>query len=456
MDETPVAPTPRRFPEGYLWGAGTSALQHEGSPLADGATPSIMHRWAHTSGRVPPGQDFDVSADFYRRFRTDIDLMRHLGLNAYNFQTAWTRVLPEGSGRVNEPGLAFYDALVDALLDADIAPLCNLYVFDHPVPLEDRGGWLNRDMAGWFADYAATVYARLGDRVRYWTTMCEPRFLSHVGYVVGTHPPEKNNVTDGLRALHHLLLGHGRAVEAFRANGATGHIGGQHLFIPVTAASADERDVAAAERTNAYLNLAALDPQQRGSYPDILVDWYQDSWPTDAVHDGDLRTIATPTDFLGIDYYLQLTVRHDPSDPAGLFNAGLKATPTGGHTDGTGLRDALHQIRNRYHNPPTLLLEIGKPTDDTVEDGQVHDTERVQHLQQMLTAAHQAIEDGVDLRGSFVWSFLDGWEFDRGLSQRYGLVHVDYHTQRRTVKASGHWYAATIANRGPDQPDATS
>jgi beta-glucosidase len=251
-------PVPQRrdFPRGYLWGAGTSALQHEGSPLADGAGQSIMYRWAHTPGRVPAGQDFDVSADFYHRFRDDIELMRRLGLRAYNFQTAWSRILPGGTGPINPRGLDFYDTLVDALLEAGIAPLCNLYVFDHPADLEDRGGWLNRDMSQWFSDYAAVVYERLGDRVQYWTTMCEPRFLSHVGHVVGTHPPERTNIAAGLRALHHLLLGQGRVVEVFRASGAKGQIGGQHLLIPVTAASDDERDIAAAERADAYLNLS--------------------------------------------------------------------------------------------------------------------------------------------------------------------------------------------------------
>jgi len=407
-----------------------------------------MYRWAHSPGRVPDGEDFDVSADFYHRFRDDIRLMRELGLRAYNFETAWSRVLPDGTGRVNRRGLDFYDALVDALLDAGIAPLCNLYVFDHPVELEDRGGWLNRDMATWFADYSAIVYERLGDRVRYWTTMCEPRFLSHVGYVVGTHPPEKSDISAGIRALHHLLLGQGYAVEAFRASGAAGAIGGQHLVIPVTAASNDERDLAAAERTEAYLNLSALDPQWRGAYPQVLVDWYGTAWPADAVRDRDLRTIAAPVDFLGVDYYLRLTVKYDDSDPKGLFNAALQATPAGGQTDGAGLRTALNWVRDRYQNPPVLLLEIGKATHDTITDGKVNDTARLLHLQDMLAGTHHAIQDGVDVRGSFIWSFLDGWEFDHGLSERYGLIHVDYETQHRTVKASGRWYTQTIARNG--------
>ncbi|XVQ15645.1 glycoside hydrolase family 1 protein [Spirillospora sp. CA-255316] len=295
-----------------------------GLPLADGAGQSIMHRWAHAPKRVPTGQDFDVSADFYHRFRDDVRLMRQLGLRAYNFQTAWSRILPDDRGRINPRGLDFYDALVDALLEAEIVPLCNLYVFDHPAELEDRGGWLNRDMSQWFSDYATVVYARLGDRVQYWTTMCEPRFLSQVGHVVGTHPPEKTDITDGLRALHHLLLGQGHAVQAFRASGAQGQIGSQHPLIPVTAATDDERDIAAAERADAYLNLSALDPQWRGAYPQVLIDWYGATWPADAVRDHDLEAIAAPVDFLGIDYYLSLTVQHDTSNPKGLFNADLQ------------------------------------------------------------------------------------------------------------------------------------
>ncbi|GAB3209446.1 glycoside hydrolase family 1 protein [Marinactinospora thermotolerans] len=443
----PVRPR-RGFPEGYLWGAGTSALQHEGSPLADGAGQSIMYRWAHTPGRVPAGQDFDVSADFYRRFRDDVRLMRQIGLRAYNFSTAWSRIVPDGRGRINPRGLDFYDALVDTLLEAEIAPLCNLYVFDHPAELEDRGGWLNRDMARWFSDYASVVYERLGDRVQYWTTMCEPRFLSHVGHVVGSHPPEKTDITGGLRVLHHLLLGQGHAVQAFRAGGAKGRIGGQHLLIPVAAASDDERDIAAAERVDAYLNLSALDPQWRGAYPQVLIDWYGAAWPADGVGDHDLETIAAPVDFLGVDYYLSLTVRHSVSDPTGLFNAGLQMAPVAGRTDADGLRTALNWARDHYRNPPILLLEVGQAGHDTVNGDEVDDVARQLHLHDMLAGTHQAIQDGVDVRGSFVWSLLDGWEFGKGLSERYGLVHVDYRTQRRTVKRSGRWYRRTIARNG--------
>lgn len=436
------------FPKDFLWGAGTSALQHEGSPLVDGAGQSVMYRWAHTSDKMSLGQNFDVSADFYHRFRDDIKLMRQIGLKAYNFEVSWSRIMPNGVGEINQPGLDFYDRLVDELLEANIMPLCNLYVFDHPAVLEDQGGWLNRDMAGWFADYSAAVFDRLGDRVEYWTTMCEPRFLSHMGYVVGAHPPEKTDISEGLRALHHLLLAQGRAVQAFRASGAKGQIGNQHLTIPISAASDSKADVAAAQRANAYFNLIALDPQHFGHYPPELIDWYGADWPTNAIYDGDMTIISTPMDFFGMDYYMGLTIKHDEPNAAGLFNGGLKTTPAGGQTNGAGVHTALTWVRERYNNPPILLLEIGKAGDDKVVKGEIKDTERIAHLKDMLTGAYKAIQEGVDLRGSFVWSFLDGWEFDKGLSDRYGLVYVDYKTGQRIIKASGHWYGEVINANG--------
>lgn len=437
-----------KFPKGFLWGAGTSALQHEGSPIADGAGPSAMYRWAHTPGKVPTGGSLDVSADFYNRFQSDIRLMRSLGLQAYNFETGWSRVVPDGTGRINERGLDFYDRLVDELLKAQIVPLCNLFVFDHPQAAQDRGGWLNRDCASWFAEYAMAVFARLGDRVAYWTTICELQILNHNSYVAGQFPPEQRDLQSSLRANHHLLLGQGLAVQAFRASGAKGQIGNQHLVVPIRPGSNSETDTAASQRTNAYFNLLATDAQMRGAYPVDLVNWYGKKWPHDAILSDDLKTIATPIDFFGMDYYFDLTVRDDPAAIPAVDSADLKAKVEFVMPTGQGLRDALVWVRDRYGKIPIYLLEIGIQIEDNVENGRVNDLARVRYFSDLLSGAHRAIGEGVDLRACFIWSFLDGWEFNNGLSYRYGLVYVDYETQERIIKASGHWYRDLIASNG--------
>jgi beta-glucosidase len=445
-----------RFPDGFLWGAGTSGLQHEGSPLADGAGESAMYRWAHEGVKkrvaqpdwfTPPIETFDVSADFYRRYRSDIQLMRQMNLRAYNFEVYWPRILPEGTGRVNEAGLDFYDRLVDEFLKADIAPLCNLYVFDHPAVLEERGGWLNRDMAEWFADYAAVLYKRLGDRVPYWSTICEIPII--VAFTSGAIGP-KRSATEHLRATHHLLLGQGRAVQAFRASGARGQIGNQHNWHYIRPASDKEEDIAATRRANSHSNLLYLDSQLRGEYPKDLIELYGAKWPTDAIKEGDLATVSTRIDFIGLDYYHQQVVRHDPQ------GGELQIQTLREHGGAEGIYQALTQLRERYGETPVFVLEIGHAVEDTVKNGQVDDPERLECIRDVLTGLHRAIRAGVDVRGCFVWSLFDGWEFGWGLSRRYGLVHVDFETQQRMVKASGRWYRDMIGANGFDVANAVS
>jgi beta-glucosidase len=448
-----------QFPGDFLWGAGTSGLQHEGSPLADGAGPSAMYQWAQagkkkaaTSSWLPaPIDTFDVTADFYRRFPSDIGLMREMNLQAYNFEVYWPRIFPEGTGRVNSAGLDFYDRLVDAFLEGGIVPLCNLYVHDHPAALQERGGWLNRDMAQWYADYAAVLYERLGDRVPYWTTICEI-FIVDI-FLAGAAGPVPDDKSAGLRARHHLLLGQGLAVQAFRASGAKGQIGNQHAVVPMAPASDSEEDIAAAERMDAYWNRLLLDSQMRGEYPEDLMEWFGANWPADAIRNGDLATISAPIDFFGMDYYFNMTVQHDP---AAEGRGSELQTHVEREASADGMREALVWVRERYGDIPILLLEIGHTVEDTVENGKVHDDARIAYFRDLLTGAHRAISEGVDLRACFIWSFLDGWEFSRGLSSRYGLVYVDYETQRRIIKDSGHWYRGVIRANGVTPADVNS
>jgi len=452
-----------RFPDGFLWGAATSAQQVEGSLLADGAGRSMWYGFARTPGNVIGGDLQDVACDHYRRYREDVALMAEIGLSAYQFSVSWARVLPDGTGRVNAAGLDFYDRLVDELLAAGISPMCVVYTWELPAVLSDLGGWTNRDCAEWMAEYAAVVFDRLGDRVDHWLTMCEPMSVAHYGYVVGELAPGVRDLHAGLRATHNVLLGHGRAVQAFRASGARGDIGVINGMTDIQPASNSSEDLAAAERTSAYYHSLYLDPMMRGEYPSLLADWFGDAWPE--IPDGDLPVIATPMDFIGIDYYCRSVVGHHPAGTAlggaadeigaaGPIGAGLAQMlqlrvepPSGPLTDAgwelcpDGLGNVLRWLNDRYPDTPLHVTEIGAAFDDVVgPDGRVDDLRRQEYIRDCLVSAHGAIADGVDLRSCFIWSFTDTWEYNLGYAARFGLVHVDYDTQKRTVKDSGRWF----------------
>jgi beta-glucosidase len=453
-----------RFPDGFLWGAGTAACQVEGSPLADGASATIQHRFAHTPGMVPDGEADDVTADHYRRYPADVAIMESLGLGAYQFSVSWARVIPEGVGDVNQKGLDFYDALVDELVSKGIAPAPVLYVWDLPGVLQDRGGWANRDCVEWFADYAAVVFDRLGDRATHWLTICEPWSIAHAGNIAGMGAPSIKDLFTGARVLHHLMLGHGRAVHAFRASDATGLIGSPSSpVMDVQPATESEADAAAAERARSYVVEAYLDPFMLGTYPAGVVEAFGEAWPD--VRDEDLATVSTPIDFLGVTYYMGFAVAAGPPPDgpvrrdwllgpmAPLLDAHVVwepgPPPKGSweyHPD--GIERLLVWLSDRYGHPPIYVTENGIPLPDVVSDGRVDDAERIAYLTDHFAAAHRAIARGVDLRGWFVWSMLDTWEFGAGFRQRYGLVHVDYESQERTVKSSGYWYRDVMAANG--------
>jgi beta-glucosidase len=454
----------RVFPPGFVWGAATSAYQIEGSPLADGAGMSIQHRYAHTPGNTTDGATGDLLADHYHRWSEDIEIMKALGLKAYQFSIAWPRVLPEGIGKVNPAGLDFYDRLVDALLEAEIQPSPILHVWDFPAVLQDRGGWANRDSAEWFGEYAATVFDRLGDRGGQWMTLCEPLSIAQGGYIGGLLAPAMRDLYAGLRAGHHILLAHGRAVQAFRASGAKGEIGTSTGVVDVQPAS--EADRAAVDKVNVKHNALYLDPVMKGAYPDVAPEIFGEAWPE--IRDGDLEIISAPIDFLGVTYYAGLVVADSehvseaqesdhPLVEEKAFDAllNVRTMPTGRPVTGIGwdvnpdgLTRVLLWLRERYGEFPLVLTEFGAAYEDTVVDGRVEDPERQKFLHDNLVAAHRAINEGVDLRGAYVWSLLDTWEFWLGVTARFGLVHIDYETQNRTIKSSGRWYAHVIANNG--------
>jgi beta-glucosidase len=439
------------FPPGFLWGAATSAYQIEGSHLADGAGPSIWHRFVHTPGLVRDGDTGDVACDHYQRFESDVALMKSLGLKAYRFSIAWARVLPEGRGRVNPGGLRFYERLVDKLLEAGIQPMATLCHWDLPAALDDRGGWLNPDVADWFADYASVVYEALDDRIKLWATLNEPWVVTDGGYLRGVLAPGHRNRFEAPIASHHLLRSHAKAVQAYRAVGR--HQVGLVVNIePKYPASQSAADLAATENADAYMNRQYLDPVMLGRYPDEMQEIFGEAWPEWPAKDMEL--IREPIDFLGINYYTRNVVQNDDKAwPVRACAVGQKQaiyTETGWEMFPQGLTDTLVWTRQRYGAIPQYVTENGAALFDppVAKDGRIDDPLRVTYFREHLGAIAEAIRQGVDLRGYFVWSLLDNLEWSLGYSKRFGIVHVNFETQERTPKASARYYSDVIARHG--------
>ena len=448
-----------RFPESFLWGASTSAYQIEGSPLADGAGPSIWQRFAHSPGRTTNGDTGDIACDHYRRYRDDVKLMRELGLQAYRFSISWSRIFPEGTGAVNQGGLDFYERLVDALLEHDITPNATLFHWDLPAALDDRGGWLNRDVADWFGDYARTVFERLGDRVPMWATLNEPWVVTDGGYLHGALAPGHRNLFEAPIASHNLLRAHGRGVQAFRASGAPGHIGLVVNLEPKVAATDSAADQAAARRGDAYMNRHYLDPVFKGHYPEEMAQIFGAAWPDFPA--SDFALIGEPIDFLGINYYTRGVVRDDstalPVRLAYVRQPAHAYTETGWEFHPESLTQTLLWVTERYGRIPLYITENGAAFYDAPHaiDGAVQDPLRLWYYREHLKAAHAAIRGGADLRGYFAWSLLDNYEWSLGFSKRFGIVHVNYETLERTPKASAYFYRDVIRSNGTALDSAT-
>ena len=439
------------FPDRFLWGAATSAYQVEGSPLADGAGASIWHRFVHTPGTIEGGDTGDIACDHYRRAVDDVALMRDLGLNAYRLSIAWGRILPTGRGRVNRPGLAFYERLVDALLASNIQPLITLYHWDLPAALDDLGGWLNPDSAAWFADYADVVVRALDDRVRVWVTINEPWVIADGGYMRGVLAPGHRSASEAGRASYHLLRAHAAAVDAYRASGRH-EIGLAVNLEPQDPASDDPADRDAAARAGDYINRQFLDTVFLGPSPVSLRDVYGEAAAIGP--ERDLAAIRRPIDFLGVNYYSRSVVR---SEPAALPTGSARVTqPQSAYTDmgwevyPAGLTDILRWVHDRYGPVPMYVTENGAAfREPATSDGvRLEDDERTAYLRSHLHAAQAAMAAGVDLRGYFAWSLLDNFEWNYGYAKRFGIVHVDRETQRRTPKASASFYRDVIRSNG--------
>jgi beta-glucosidase len=449
------------FPDGFVWGAATSAYQIEGAAHVDGRGVSIWDTFCRTPGLVVNGENGDVAADHYHRYPEDIAIMSEIGLAAYRFSIAWPRVQPAGSGPANERGLDFYRRLVDALLEAGIEPYPTLYHWDLPQDLQDKGGWPERDTALRFAEYAGIVHEALGDRVGHWLTLNEPWCAAFLGYGMGRHAPGIHDGRQAVRAAHHLMLGHGLAVEQMRAKSAPGVEFAIVLNLePHRPASPSEADVAAARLVDGMHNRIFLDPILRGSYPEDVLAHLEPLVGLEHIQDGDLEMISTPLDLLGVNYYRPgiIAARSEPAPDFTLWpgDEWVEALPQEGeHTtmgwvvDPGGLEELLLRLGSDYGGLPLLVTENGASYEDRVEaDGRVLDLDRVGFLSGHLSAIHRALEAEVDLRGYFVWSLLDNFEWAEGYSKRFGVVHVDYETLRRTPKESARWYARVISVGG--------
>jgi len=446
-----------RFPEGFLWGTATSAYQIEGAWNEDGRGLSIWDTFCRQPGRIRHGESGDVAADHYHRWQEDVKLMAALGLKAYRFSISWPRVQPQGVGAVNDAGLDFYDRLVDSLLGQGIEPFVTLFHWDLPQALQDQGGWMNRATAARFADYGRVVGERLGDRVTSWITHNEPFVAAAAGHLTGEHAPGIQDPMAALQAGHLLLLSHGLAVEALRA--ATSRplrIGITLNLNPVQPASDSDEDRRAAVRYDGAVNRLALDPLLLGHYPDDMLALFGLLFPT--IKPGDLERIAAPLDFLGINYYSRAVVRNDPEGP--LVEASQVQPEESEYSQmweihPPGMYELLTRVWSDYgkDHPQLRLLvtENGVPVPDGLDfDGRCRDYRRIRYLRDHIAQVHRALEAGVPLAGYFVWSLMDNFEWAHGYGMRFGLVYVDFETQARTMKDSGHWFGRVIRENGLD------
>ena len=432
----------------FVWGVATAAYQIEGAVEADGRKPSIWDTFCRVPGAIDNADNGDIACDHYHRWPEDLELMRRLGVGAYRFSVAWPRIVPDGVGKPNAAGLAFYDRLVDALRESGITPVVTLYHWDLPQALQERGGWPRRDTAEAFADYAAVVADALGDRVCDWNTVNEPLCVAWIGHLEGRMAPGERDLRRAVATSHHLLLGHGLATEAIRANATRRPSVGITLNLsPVEPATDRPEDVAAAVRADGHTNRWWLDPVFGRGYPADMVSTYGFEPPVRA---GDIERIATPTDFLGVNYYFRQVVVDDPAGPAPYARQvpvpGAIETAMGWEVHPDGLERTLVSVSEHYRPRRIIVTESGSAwRDEVTPSGVIDDKERTEYQEQHIEACARAAARGVPINGYFVWSLLDNFEWSYGYDKRFGLVHVDYDTQRRTIKESGHRYAGLIA-----------
>jgi len=438
---------PVQFPKDFLWGAATSAYQVEGAWNADGKGESIWDRYAHTPGKISDGTTGDVSCDQYHRYKEDVALLKQLNLKSYRFSISWPRVLPAGVGPVNEKGLDYYKRLTDALHEAGVRPFCTLYHWDLPQALEDKGGWPNRDLASYYADYVGLLAKHLGDRIQIWAPFNMPAWFTEFGYGRGWSAPGRANIADYLRAIHTVALAQGMGCRAIRAASSRAQVGSAYEMEPAYPATDSEADRQAAERFHALHNVLFLHAARHGDYPNA----FPGEIPREAMgfRPGDETTLKVPLDWLGVHYYVRLLVgAAQPAKPA----VGIPVDPmsqfhvSGSATSPQGFYDMLMRLTRDYDRPIIEITETGVIVNDKPgTDGRIHDQRRTDFYRAHLVQLSRALADGVRVRAYHAWSLLDNFEWNSGLSARYGLTWVDHTTQERIVKDSGHWYSRVAA-----------
>ncbi|RKX55208.1 MAG: beta-glucosidase [Thermotoga sp.] len=436
------------FPEDFLWGASTSAFQIEGSPFANGAGQSIWYRYAHTPGNILNGDTPDIACDHYNRWKEDISLMKKLGLRGYRFSISWPRIYPEGRGKINEAALDFYDHLIDELLNANIEPVVMLYHWDLPGALQDVGGWTNDDIVKWYEEYANTLFKKFSDRVKKWLTFDEPLSFVAGGYLTGEMPPGLKDIYATGHAMQNVLLAHANTVKLYHNEYYNGKIGITIGIKPIYPASNSSADKKAVKRVS-FINQLFLDPIFFGKYPKDAKKYFNDDELASILCGNDFVKVKCPMDFLAVNYFSRGVVKNDPRIPilgASEVKTDAQYTETNWEVYPEGIYDVLKWVHERYNPREIYITSNGSAFTDKVERESVHDKNRLEYLKAHIIQTHRAIQEGINLRGYFVWSLMDNFELKSGYSKRFGLIYVDYPTQKRIIKDSGKWYAKTISN----------
>lgn len=439
------------FPQNFLWGTATASYQIEGAWNEDGKGASIWDTFTHQTGKIYENQNGDIACDHYHRWKEDISLMKQLGLKAYRFSISWSRVLPEGIGPVNQKGLDFYDRLVEELVKNDIEPFLTLYHWDLPQSLQDKGGWANREITDWFAEYASVMVDKLSDRVKYWATLNEPMVVIGAGHLFGEHAPGIQDITATLATAHHLLLSHGKAVDVIRNRSKKNTEVGIVLSLStVQPATNSAEDRSAAEKADILMNRTMLDPIFRGTYPEVLMQQLGAFFPS--IEEEDMHTISAPLDFLGINYYSRNVISHDQDVPILEFK---EEKPAGNpysqmwEVYPEGIFEVIERVWQDYKPAKIFITENGICVADAPDfDQKVRDPRRIQYIQDHLIQVNRAIENKIPVEGYFVWSLLDNFEWAYGYNYRFGIVYVDFSDQKRCIKDSGFWYKKVIENGG--------
>ncbi|TYS17699.1 beta-glucosidase [Rossellomorea vietnamensis] len=437
------------FPKDMKWGAATAAYQIEGAAFEGGRGLSIWDTFSHTPGNVVNGDNGDVACDSYHRYEEDIELMKELGIDTYRFSVSWPRIFPEGTGEVNQEGVQYYHNFIDSLLSNGIEPMCTLYHWDLPQALQDKGGWENRETVEAFADYAAFMFKEFSGKIKNWLTINEPWCVSFLSNFIGVHAPGYQDLQLATTISHHLMLAHGKAVSRFRESGVEGGIG----YAPNTEwnepFSDKQEDIDASNRATGWFIEWFFDPIFKGSYPEFMLEWFKQKGVTLKIEEGDMETINQKIDFLGINYYTGSVARYKKDHE--LFDVekvdiGYEKTDIGWNIYPEGFYKVLCKIKDQYGDVPIYITENGACYNDGVEDGRVKDTRRIQYLKQHLTSLQRSIESGVNIKGYLTWSLLDNFEWAEGYDKRFGLIHIDFHTLKRTKKDSYYWYKQTVNN----------